>query len=204
MKHILIPLRAALMAVLICLPLPLPVPTAPAEAQVLGAAERAAARAAARKAAERSAARTSALRAGPQAADRVMRRWTVSQCGAAQRCPLPERHAGTFTGGSYNEVRLGGDTRLYRVYSAPQHRLGVSGERYSYWSRSDARSTQAIVDGAIPTSRNGNMATHQVSVLVPRGTTIYEGTARGLPRAAAGGGNQVVLDNVRPEWIIKR
>lgn len=186
---------------------------APARAQLAGIAERAAARAAAREAAERAASRQAirrsageiaARRVQRQAADRLLRRWTVSLCKASRPCPLPERYASTFIGGSYNEIRLGRDTRLYRVYSSPQRRLGVPGDRYSYWSRSNARGTRAIVDSAIPVTRNGNLAERRVSIVVPRGTKIYEGTARGLTRGPAGGGNQVILEGVRPEWVVRR
>ncbi len=175
----------------------------PAEAQIAGALRRAAPRAAARQAAERATVRTAAVRADRQAADQLVRRWTVSRCKPHRPCPLPAREAATFTGGSYNQVRLGGDTRLYRVYSSPETRLGAPGERYSYWSRSNATGTRAVIDSAIPTSRNGNRAGRQVSIIVPRGTTIYEGNARALPRGPVGGGNQVLLDRVHPEWVVR-
>ena len=175
----------------------------PAEAQIAGAVRRAAPRAAARQAAERATVRTAAVRAERQAADRLVGRWTVSRCRPHRPCPLPAREAGTFTGGSYNEIRLGSDTRLYRVYSSPENRLGAPGERFSYWSRSNATGTRAVIDSAIPTSRNGNSAVRQVSIVVPRGTTIYEGNARALPRGPVGGGNQVILDRVRPEWVVR-
>lgn len=163
------------------------VATTPAEGQLFGAAERAAKRGAAR-----------------QAADGVVRHWTLSMCKPSRPCPLPEHHAATFTGGSYNEVRLGQDTRLYRVYSNLENRLGVPGERYSYWSRSPATGTQAVIDGAIPTARNGNTAAHQVSIVVPRGTTIYEGKTSSFPGGPVGGGNQVIMDGVRREWAVAR
>ena len=175
----------------------------PAEAQVAGAVRRAASGAAARQAAARATFRTATVRAERQAADRLVRRWTVSRCAPQRRCPLPAREAGSFTGGSYNEIRLGGDTRLYRVYTSPENRLGAPGERYSYWSRSNATGTRAVIDSAIPTSRNGNRAARQVSIVVPRGTTIYEGSARAIPRGPVGGGNQIVLDRVRPEWVVR-
>lgn len=176
---------------------------APAEAQIAGAVRRAVPRAAARKAAARATVRTATVRAERPAADRLVSRWTVSRCRPQRPCPLPAREAGSFTGGSYNEIRLGSDTRLYRVYSSPKNRLGAPGERYSYWSRSNATGIKAVIDSAIPASRNGNMAVRQVSIVVPRGTTIYEGSAGAIPRGPVGGGNQIVLDRVRPEWIVR-
>lgn len=195
--------RAIRLSALVLLPLSSTITPTPAQAQWLRSAERAAVRAAERHAGERAAARTLAARAGRQAADRLVHRWTVSLCKPARPCPLPERHASSFTGGSYSEVLLGKDTRLYRVYSRPGYRLGVPGERYSYWSRSDATGSRAVIDSAIPTTRNGNRAVRRVSIVVPRGVTVYEGTARGLPRGPVGGGSQVILDGVRRNWVVK-
>ena len=183
----------------------------PACSPVSGAAERAAARAAARtaerKAAERSAkaAATAAVaRSGrKEAADMVVRRWYSVTCKPSNPCPLPHNISDTFVGGSYNEVVLGADTTLYRVYANRLNRLGPSGQRYSYWSRSDARGTQAVVDSAIPVSRQGNTATQQVAIRVPQGTRVFEGQTQGIPHGGpVGGGNQVVIDGVRLEWVI--
>ena len=184
---------------------------APACSPVSGAAERAAARAAARTAERKSAERAAkeaaaavAARTGTkQAADAVVRRWYSVTCKPTKPCPLPQHVGNTFVGGSYNEVALGSDTVLYRVYANRLNRLGPSGQRYSYWSRSDARGTQAIVDSAIPVSRQGNTATRQVAVRVPQGTHVFEGRTQGIPHGGpVGGGNQVVVDGVRPEWVI--
>jgi hypothetical protein len=181
-------------------------------AQIAGAAERAAARAAARaaerKAADRAAsqaASAAARREVPlQAKDVVVRRWSSALCKPASRCPLPERVGNTFNGGSYREVVLGSDTLLYRVHATPATRLGAPGGRYSYWSRSDARGLQASVDGAIPVSRNGNTGQFQSVIRVPRGTRVFEGETHGLGRGGpVGGGNQVVLGGVRPEWLVR-
>jgi hypothetical protein len=108
----------------------------------------------------------------------------------------------SFRGGSYRQVKLGQDLLLHRVYSDPANRFGAPGERYSYWSRDPASGLQAVIDRAIPASANGNMANRSVSILVPKGTTIYEGTARSLPRGAVGGGNQVVIDMALRDWVM--
>jgi len=180
----------------------------PVQSQVAGAVERAAARAAARKAAERAGkenATAAAANAARRASDVVVRRWTLSMCNPAKPCPLPEGFAKTFNGGSYNEVILGSDTVLYRVYSNQAHRLGRPGDQFTYWSRSDARNTQAVMDSAIEVSRYGNTAQSLVAVRVPRGTRIFEGDARGIDRGGpVGGGNQVVLESVRPEWVVSQ
>ncbi len=182
--------------------LPVMVPTNPAGAQILGAAERAAARAAARRAeraaVERSVARSERVAAGSavrrEAADRVVRRWSTSLCRRSNPCPLPENIGNSFRGGSYNQVILGRDTTFYRVYSRPEFRYGVPGQRYSYWSRSSARGTGAIIDGAIPVSRNGNVAEKQVAITLRKGTTVFDGYAAPLHRGPVGGGSQVVIE----------
>ena len=181
-------------------------------AQVFRAVERASARAARRAVAERAATKSerAAMRAEraaasrrrvPRGEDAVVKRWSSSLCKPARPCPLPENVANNFSGGSYKEVVLARDTVLYRVYHSPKVRLGVPGKRFSYWSRSDARGLQAAIDGAIPVSRNGNVGDKRVAIRVPRGTHVYEGRARGdATTGTAGGGDQVVVDRVRPEW----
>lgn len=181
-------------------------------AQIFGAAERAAGRAAARTA-ERQAAERAASKAASatarreiplQARDVVVRRWSSALCKPANPCPLPERVGNTFNGGSYQEVVLGSGTLLYRVHSTRATQLGSRGERYSYWSRSDARGLQASIDGAIPVSRNGNTGAIQSVIRVPRGTRVFEGETHGLGRGGpVGGGNQVVLGGVRAEWLVR-
>lgn len=182
----------------------------PASAQVGAAAERAAARAAV-TAAERQgvqratieAAGTSSRRAATRSADRVVTRWSSSLCKPSTPCPLPARTANTFKGGSYDEVILGEDTVLYRAFHEPAHRFGAPGESFSYWTRSNARGTQAAVDSAIDVSRFGNTAERLVAVRVPRGTRVYEGKTQGTERGPIGGGSQVVIDRVRPDWEVR-
>ena len=180
--------------------LPDVVATSPAYGQILGAAERAAARAAARRAeraaVERSLARSESGAAGRaarrEAADMVVRRWTPNLRG-----PLPQEFGGSFRSGTYNEVRLGRDTTFYRVYDRPEIRYGVPGKAYSYWSRSNARGTRAIIDSAIPVLRNGNTGLRQVAITLPKGTRVFEGIAGPLRegrQTIVGGGNQVVIE----------
>ena len=179
---------------------PVVVPTNPAGAQILGAAERAAARAAARRAeraaVEISVARSERVAAGSrarrEAADLTVRRWTPNLRG-----PLPSDYGGSFRSGTYNEVRLGRDTTFYRVYADPKARYGVPGQTHSFWSRSDARGTRAIIDSAIPVARNGNTALRQVAITLPKGTRVFEGIAGSLRdrrQTIVGGGNQVVIE----------
>ena len=176
----------------------------PASAQIARAAQRSAARAAThaaeRSAAERAAARASqsvaAAQARRQVRDTVIRRWSSALCKPARPCPLPDQHANSFRGGSYNEVRLGQDTRLYRAYANPVYRYGNPRDRYSYWSRSSSRDTQAVIDSAIPVSRNGNTAHRQSSITLPRGTRVFEGETRQIRGGPVGGGNQVIVENV--------
>ena len=181
-----------------------------AAAQIAAAAERAAAHAAVTAAERQAAARAAKEAAGAttrrtvnQAADRVAKRWSSSLCKPAAPCPLPAKTANTIKGGSYDEVILGNDTVLHRVFHEPAHRFGMPGERFSYWTRSDARGTQAAVDSAIDASRYGNTAERLVAVRVPQGTRVYEGKTQGMERGPIGGGNQVVVDGVRVDWEVK-
>lgn len=186
----------------VLLSLPIVVPMYPAGAQIFGAAERAAARAAAgrakRPAVKRSLERSERATAGSafrrEGADLLVRRWSTSLCRRPKPCPLPEKIGNSFRGGSYNEVILGRDTTFYRVYTRPEVKYGVPGERYSFWSRSSARGTGAVIDGAIPVSRNGNVAARQVSITLRKGTKVFDGYAAPLPRGPVGGGSQVVIE----------
>jgi hypothetical protein len=117
-------------------------------------------------------------------------------------CPLPEKVAGTYVGGAYDEVILGSETTLYRVFHDPARRFGAPGEVHSYWSRSDSRGVQAAVDRGIDVSRFGNTADNVVAIRVPAGTRVFEGRARGTEHGTPGGGSQVVVERVKPEWEV--
>jgi hypothetical protein len=169
-------------------------------AQIGAAAERAAGRAAV-SAAERQAAsratkdvaESSALRMAGKGADRVVKRWTSSLCNRSAPCPLPQKTSNTFVGGSYDEVVLGQDTVLYRAYHDPLFKFGKPGERFSYWTRSSVKGTQAVVDSAIPTSNKGNIAEQVVAAQIPKWTRIFEGRAAPIKRGPVGGGNQILM-----------
>ena len=180
-------------------------------AQIGPAVERAAARAAL-KAAETQAAKratagvvTSTSRGSiNQATDRVVRKWSSSLCKPAAPCPLDEKTANTFRGGSYKEVILGRDTTLYRAYHNLDRKFGDPSGRISYWSRSDAKGTKAVVDSGIEVSRYGNTADRLVAIKVPKGTRVFEGNTHSIHKGPIGGGNQVILNKTRPEWEIKK
>ena len=178
-----------------------------AYAQIGAAAERAAARAAVtsaeREAAERASktgAGEASRRAATDTADRVVTRWSSSLCKSRAACPLPEGTANSFVGGSYDEVVLGKDTVLYRAFHERTFKLGNPAERFTYWSRTATKGTHAAIDSAIPVSKNGNLADRVVAIRVPRGTRVFEGSARGIEQGPVGGGSQVVLEGVKPEW----
>lgn len=163
------------------------------------AAERAAADAAKRQAEGRSAkeaAGASSRSVIGESADVFVRRWNLMLC--RPNCPLSEDVAVTFSGLSYSEVRLGKDTTLYRAFHKPADKFGP------YWSRSEAKGTQAVIDRAIPASSNGNVADRTVAIRVPRGETVYEGLA-GTPSAGpVGGGSQVVVLRIDPKWEVRQ
>ncbi|MGZ0020552.1 hypothetical protein [Nitrosomonas sp. wSCUT-2] len=191
-------------AALICLII------SPAASAYIGSAQRAAAHAAAAAAQRHTMKRPLPVSAKPfvqrvaaREPDRVVKRWTSSLCKPANPCPLDEKTANTFRGGSYAETILSKDTILYRNYHLPSRKFGAVNERFSYWSRNSASGTQAVIDRAIDVSRYGNRADRIVAVRVPKGTRVYEGATHGLDKGAVGGGNQVILDRVRPEWKIR-
>lgn len=178
-----------------------------AHAQIGPAIERAAARAALKAAETQAVKRATAGVATSrssinQATDRVVKKWSSSLCKPAAPCPLDEKTANTFRGGSYKEVILGRDTTLYRAYHNPDRKFGDPSGQVSYWSRSDATGTKAVVDRGIEVSRYGNTANRLVAIKVPKGTRVYEGIAHGIHKGPIGGGNQIILNKVKPEWEI--
>jgi hypothetical protein len=109
--------------------------------------------------------------------------------------PLPATLANTFRGGSYVQTEVKEATRLYRVYG------GRAGPIGSFWSRTPpAGPLQSRIDLAL-NPQWGNTASGVTRIDVPRGTTIFEGAA--APQGwLVGGGNQVVIPNVDPGWVI--
>lgn len=122
----------------------------------------------------------------------IVKRWSNPLCSKQSKCPLPEHVGKSFKAGTYDERVIQEDTYLYRVYSDPKQQLYTENNAYAYWSRSPTKGTQAIIEKAIPTLKNGNSAENIVKIKVPKGTTIYEGQAS-KDAKLAGGANQVVL-----------
>jgi len=90
---------------------------------------------------------------------------------------------------------------LYRAYSK-------SGKKFrAYWTDiPPAGPLQAKIDSALLPSF-GNEATKVVHIRVPAGETVFEGfTAPQVEDPGVnllGGGRQIVIDNVKPEWEVK-
>ncbi|NDP47497.1 MAG: hypothetical protein GZ085_03730 [Sulfuriferula multivorans] len=203
--------------------------------QITSAAQRAAAQASKRSAEQ--AAQRAAVRAAPRAAakktvpDKVVGIYRTPLCKPTAPCPLPEHVSNTFVG-AYEKKIVSQDTVLYRVYADPARTLGapkstapqkqtgktaLTEPQYSYWSRHDQRGLQAAIDDGLEVSKYGNTAGRQVVIRVPKGTTIYEGIARGdvssvnqaskigagVRHNPTGGGNQIVIPVVPPSWISK-
>ncbi len=85
---------------------------------------------------------------------------------------------------------------IHRVYG------GEAGEMGRYWTRTKPLGpVQSIVDSALD-RKWGNTATEVVKMKVPRGTKIFEGVA--APQGGLlGGGNQVWIQKIDPDWIMK-
>jgi len=116
--------------------------------------------------------------------------------------PLGEDVAKTFRGGRYVESIVNEPTTLYRVYG------GKAGQLSPYWTRTKpAGPLQSRLDSAV-LSEWGNTADNVVSIRVPKGTTIFEGAAapqvgKDLPfESVIGGGSQVYIPRVNPDWIV--
>jgi len=109
--------------------------------------------------------------------------------------PLPQGVANTFRGGSYAQTQLHRTTSLYRVYG------GRSGKIGSFWTRTPPSGPlQSRIDLALNPAW-GNTANQTVRIEVPAGTTIFEGAAASQG-GLVGGGNQVVVPRVDPNWIV--
>jgi len=120
---------------------------------------------------------------------------TALRWGPLNGGPLSDAVANTFRGGSYTESALSGETTLYRSYG------GTAGELGSYWTRTPpAGPLQATMDSALNPAW-GNTAQSVSTIRVPAGTTIYEGFA--APQGGLlGGGSQVYIPKVNPNWLV--
>ncbi len=109
--------------------------------------------------------------------------------------PLPVGVANTFRSGSYAQTQLQRTTSLYRVYG------GRSGKIGSFWTRTPPSGPlQSRIDLALNPAW-GNTANQTVRIEVPAGTTVFEG-ASASQGWLIGGGNQVVVPRVDPDWIV--
>ncbi len=109
--------------------------------------------------------------------------------------PLSADVAATFRSSTYTQTVLTEDTTLYRVYG------GNAGPLGSYWTRTPPSGPlQSTIDSALDPAW-GNTAENVNTIVVPKGTTIYEGTA--APQGGlVGGGNQVYVPKVDPNWQV--
>ncbi|WP_434148016.1 RHS repeat-associated core domain-containing protein [Methylocaldum gracile subsp. desertum] len=108
--------------------------------------------------------------------------------------PLADDVANTFRSSTYTERTLSSDTTLYRVISDNGNSTG------SYWTSVKPQGPlQSVIDSALDQNW-GNTATRVVTSKVPEGTTIYEGAAA-AQRGLVGGGNQIYIPKVNPNWI---
>ena len=114
---------------------------------------------------------------------------------ATGKGPLNADVVKTFRGGSYSEIVTSEATTLYRVHG------GNAGSLGPYWSRTKpAGPLQSQVDNALNPAW-GNTATEVTTIRIPKGTKIYEGAA--APQGnLLGGGNQVYVLEVNPEWVV--
>jgi RHS repeat-associated protein len=102
--------------------------------------------------------------------------------------------ASTFRSGTYTQATLSEDQTLFRVTSDIGNPTG------SYWTSTRPQGPlQSVIDSALDQSW-GNTATQVITATVPSGTTIYQGFAA-AQGGLVGGGNQIYIPNVNPNWI---
>ena len=117
--------------------------------------------------------------------------------------PLRENIANTFNGGTYTQKVLTEDNVMYRVSG------GRTGQVGSYFSRTPQNGhLQSQLDLAL-NPEWGNTAENISKVVVPKGTTIYEGVAapqdivdsiENTIGTLPGGGNQIYIPKVSEGW----
>ena len=107
----------------------------------------------------------------------------------------------TFRSSSYSARTLAQPKDLYRTYSQKDKKFRA------YWTDiPPSGPLQSTIDSALLPSF-GNEATRVVHIRVPPGETIFEGFSAGQLEDPGvnllGGGRQIVVDNVKPEWEVK-
>jgi hypothetical protein len=108
--------------------------------------------------------------------------------------PLASDVVKTFRSATYTQRALPKDTLLYRVISKNGKPDG------SYWTSVKPKGPlQSVINSALDQNW-GNKATRIVTARVPAGTKIYEGVAA-AQRGLVGGGNQVYIPKINPNWI---
>lgn len=121
---------------------------------------------------------------------------TIRWGPATGKGPLKPDEVLNFRGGSYTETVLDEPILLYRVYG------GNAAQLRSYWTRVPPTGPlQSRLDSAL-LHKWGNTAEKVAVIRLPARTTFYEGFA--APQGnLLGGGNQVFVPIVKPEWVVK-
>ena len=117
---------------------------------------------------------------------------------------LSEEIQNSFSGGTFTEKVLVQDTTFYRVYGGKAREVG------SYLSRTpQGGGLQSQLDLALNPSW-GNTTEKTTKVVVPKGTTVYEGFAASqniydsfgnVIGELPGGGSQIYIPRVEVEWF---
>jgi hypothetical protein len=111
--------------------------------------------------------------------------------------PLSPDVAVTFRSSTYTEIVTTDSTMLYRAYG------GKASPLSQYWTRTAPTGPyQATIDSAL-LPQWGNTARQVSTIRVPAGTTIYDGAAA-AQGGLVGGGSQVVIPRVNPNWVVPK
>lgn len=116
--------------------------------------------------------------------------------------PLLQSIAVTFRSATYTGMVLDAPLELYRFYG------GKAGPIGGFWSRTRPEGPiQAQIDSALNPAW-GNTLQRVSTIVVPAGTTVYDGAAQGQSIALKGwlqgGGNQVFIPKVDPAWLVSQ
>lgn len=116
----------------------------------------------------------------------------------ATACPLPPEIAATFLESKCTRSTLAAPTTFYRYHSTDSNRKG----RYLTTDH-HTESSQAIRQLALHQNW-GNQARRQITVTLPAGTVVYQGTvAPQVPSACyPGGGQQTFIENSKDPAIV--
>lgn len=117
---------------------------------------------------------------------------------ASASCPLPAEIAATFLESKCTRSTLTAPTTFFRYFSSDSNRKG------RYLTTDQFRESTEVIRKLALNQAWGNQARRQLSVTVPAGTAIYQGTVAPQAPSACypGGGQQTFIENSKDPAIV--